>query len=137
MPLPERATWLIRLAAGDLAGARAILDAQAAPPRLAAYLAHQAVELALKGSIVCDGSEPPWTHDLAGLAALAPERVRSRLTLERLGGFESVRVMGRYPSSDAELIDRPLAARLLDDAAWMVETVSAAIDVPADAREPL
>ncbi len=125
MAEPDRANWLLRVARGDVMGARAMLEAADAPPRLAAYLAHQAAEKALKASISTIGREPPWIHDLAGLLLLAPDEVRTALANVAFGDFEAARVKGRYPDDESELVDRTRADRLIADAEAIIEAVTA------------
>ena len=57
---PEAAIWWLRMALGDLAAARALLDVAEVAPRQPAYLAEQAAEKALKATIALKGLEPPW-----------------------------------------------------------------------------
>lgn len=117
------ARWWLGLAEGDLAGARALASRDACPPRLAAYLAHQAAEKALKAAHVAGGTTPERTHDLVGLRERAPASLRDALpkaALQRLGAAE---VVGRYPDGESELVDRPAADAIVADAAHVVAVI--------------
>lgn len=124
--MPDRvqsARWWLGLAEGDLAGARVLLSHEACPPRLAAYLAHQAAEKALKAALAASGTDPARTHDLLGLRASATAEVREALPAKALQRLGSVEVVGRYPERDSELIDRPGSAAIVADAAHVVEII--------------
>lgn len=75
-PLPaavrsEAGRWL-RYAQEDLDAARSLL-AQDAPPRLAAWLAQQAAEKAIKAVLIAEQRPFPFTHNLARLLDLVPD----------------------------------------------------------------
>jgi HEPN domain-containing protein len=67
----EAARWLTS-AAGDLAGADAILADPTAPDRIAAFLAQQAAEKSLKAALFFCGVPVPKTHRLDRLRDLVP-----------------------------------------------------------------
>ncbi len=120
----DSARWWLRLASGDLAGARAILKDPGAPPRLAAYLAHQAAEKALKASISAAGRQPAMSHDLVGLRVSAPDALRDSLPASALRPLAFINVLARYPSRPAEGIDRQASERHIDSAAEVVGLVA-------------
>lgn len=120
---PRSAGWWLGLAEGDLVGAVALLAHDECPPRLAAYLAHQAAEKALKAAVAVEGAAPARTHDLIGLRAQAPAHVRDALPMTALQQLSSAEVVGRYPEGDTELIDRPASDAIVADAARVVEII--------------
>lgn len=117
----EAAAWWLRTALGDLAAARAILDDDRLPPRLVANLAHQAAEKALKATIAVDGTEPPWTHDVVLLRQHAPRVVQVESTAIDVVRLSIATTAARYPEIDDPPYDRDEAARLVSDAAQLVE----------------
>ncbi len=120
----DSARWWLRLAAGDLAGARAIITDPAAPPRLAAYLAHQAAEKALKAAISADGRHPALSHDLTGLRMSAPDELRDAVPAAVLRPMAFVDVLARYPSRPAEAIDREASELQINAAAEVIGLVT-------------
>ena len=123
-PLVERELWWLRVASGDLASARAVLEAPTAPPRVAAYLAHQAAEKALKAAIAADGNEPPWSHDLIGLRARTSEAVRAGIADATLRDLYRADIRGRYPGDEGDLCDAAEVDGLLGDASALRDIVA-------------
>lgn len=132
--MPDRirsARWWLGLAEGDLAGARALLSHEGCPPRLAAYLAHQAAEKALKAAVAVSGTDPARTHDLLGLRASAAAELREALPATALQRLGSVEVVGRYPERHSELIDQPGSDAIVADAAHVVEIIRTVFETVA------
>ena len=115
----------MRVAIGDLAGARASLTAAHVPAREAAFMAHQAAEKALTATILSVGIEPPWTHDLVGLRLRAPEAVRAATHHLDITSLSAAAVAARYPDPDD-------ASYGHDEVARFVATASEMIDVSRD-----
>lgn len=67
----EATKWLAS-ACGDLRGAQAIIRSEGAPARLAAFLAQQAVEKALKAGLFLSEVPVPRSHSLDRLLGLLP-----------------------------------------------------------------
>jgi len=122
VPRPaDAAAWWLRTALGDLTAARTILQDDGLPPRLAAYLAQQAAEKALKATIALDGTEPPWTHDVVLLRERAPLAVQVASS-----GIDTVRLSiataaARYPEPGDPPYSHDEAALLVSDASELIE----------------
>ena len=95
-PDPSAAYW-IELARGDLVAARCIAGDPSAPARVAANLAQQAAEKALKAAIASAGGEPPRSHDLVRLAQLAAGVVSLSASADELRLLTDAHAQGRYP----------------------------------------
>jgi len=104
--------WL-DLARGDLLAAQVLSADASLPPRVAADLAHQAAEKALKGLIASIGSDPPRSHDLVMLA----HRVATRLVPEvgdaDLRALTDAHAQARYPDHPGLGYDRDETASLV------------------------
>jgi len=122
-PTSSALRWL-SLASGDIAGARVVLSVTGTPPRIAAYLAHQAAVKALKASIASAGIVPARTHDLVGLRAAAPDALRRFVPVAGLRRLALAGLVARYPAQASDLIDRSMSQRLLADAAGIIELVT-------------
>lgn len=119
----ELASWWLRIASGDLRAARAALDVSSIPPRHAAYWAHQAAEKALKAVLAAKGTDPPWVHDLVGLADITPESVRGALAPGQLARLTRANAEGRYPGDETMLYDGAEASDLVAEASKVLEVV--------------
>ena len=121
-PSAEDAVWWIRTAIGDLADARAIANAEAAPLRGAAYHAQQAAEKALKAAIASDGMVPPRVHDLVLLAAIIPGLFGSEPAPD-LTRLSAAVITARYPDPDDPPYGLDEVERLIVDADAVVRAV--------------
>jgi HEPN domain-containing protein len=105
MSAADPRTWLAYARADLLAGER--LEAMAdIPRRTVSWHAQQAAEKAIKGVLVADQIEFPFTHDLVARATLVPEaratrRAQHLTTLTRWGAPQRYPVRSRQPT-DAE-----------------------------------
>lgn len=124
----DAGTWWLRMALGDLAAARALLEAQGVAPRQAACLAQQAAEKALKACIALQGSEPPTTQDLLFLLQRAPGEASLRNLPIDLVALSGAQTAARYPDLDDPPYDRAEAGRLVEDAACLVAAVLHSFD---------
>ena len=127
MSVPDEASYAghwLAMALGDLAAATAIIEAPDLPPRIAAELAQQAAEKALKASIALGGTEPPRTHDLIRLRDLVPESVGVRELAIDLRALSDAYPAARYPDPDEPPLASATTRRLVDDAARLVQTVN-------------
>jgi Uncharacterized conserved protein related to C-terminal domain of eukaryotic chaperone, SACSIN len=117
-----------RLAMGDLTGAKAMSADEALPPRLAATLAHQAAEKALKAAIALTGEEPPRTHDLVALATrlAGPPGVDVSITVLRRLSDAQIRL--RYPEPNDPSIDWNEVRVLIEAASDVIEQVRASLE---------
>jgi HEPN domain-containing protein len=122
-PPAEDAVWWIRTAIGDLADARAIVDAEQAPLRGAAYHAQQAAEKALKAAIAFGGVDPPRIHDLARLAASLPGIFEASDPPPDLTRLSAAAITARYPDPDDPPYDVDEVERLIADAETVLEVV--------------
>ncbi len=126
-PEPSRsAVYWIELARGDLAAARWIARDASVPARVAANLAQQAAEKALKAAISSIGAEPPRSHDLVRLAQLATV-LNLSVSTDQLRLLTDAHVQGRYPDPMEPMCDLAQASGLLEVAAAVVGTASKAI----------
>ena len=117
----DNVAWWMRMAVGDLVGARASLTAAEVPVREAAFMAHQAAEKALKATILWIGMEPPWTHDLVGLRLRAPEAVRAATLHLDITALAGAAVAARYPDPDDAPYGHDEVGRFLATASEIVE----------------
>lgn len=117
-----------RFALGDLNGARALAADDTVSPRLAAALAQQAAEKALKALIALDGPEPPRTHDLVALAARLPSAAAIQARVEALRHLSDAYVSSRYPSPFEPAFDWSEVHELIDSAASIVEDVRPSLE---------
>ncbi len=142
MSAPDEASYAghwLAIALGDLAAATAIIAAPDLPPWIAAELAHQAAEKALKAAIALDGTEPPRTHDLIRLRDLVPESIGVRDLAIDLRALSDAYPAARYPDPDEAPLASATARRLVDDAARLVQTINgflARAGVELAEREP-
>ncbi len=124
----EYATHWWRLAEGDLAGARAIAGDHELPPRLAASLANQAVEKALKAVIALNGEEPPRIHDLVALAARLTGDAATAASFETLRRLSDAYGSLRYPDMLEPSLDWPLVDELIGLATIVMDDVRASLE---------
>ena len=124
----DNVAWWMRVAFGDLAGARAILTAAEIPAREAAFMAHQAAEKALKATILSIGTEPPWTHDLVGLRLRAPAPVRAATGHLEIEPLSAAAMAARYPDPDDPPYDRDEVVRFVATASAIVEVSRAYLE---------
>ena len=122
-PDPDSAVWWFRLALGDLGAARSVASNVGLAPRIAASLAQQAAEKALKAAIAFAGTDPPRTHELMALS----EELRT-LGLEIDAAIDLVTLTdgvrsGRYPDSDEPGLERPDVAALVAAAQLILDVV--------------
>jgi HEPN domain-containing protein len=138
-PDPESAIAWFRLALGDLRAARALVVDTSVPLRLAAALAQQAAEKALKSAIALAGSDPPRTHDLIGLWAQASSNGLLHADPIDLAALSDGLRSGRYPDPEEPSLSRPEADELIVTAQLVIDAVQAhlaARDVAIEAVEP-
>ena len=97
----------------DLDNARALIGPHKS--YLAANLAHQAAEKALKAAVwSAGGHEPPWKHSLRQLAELAvsePSQIPAAVT-GAIATLNPIYEKTRYPSGD---VTDPIPADLIND----------------------
>ena len=119
----DAAAYWWSIASGDMAGAREFEAASAAAPRLAASLAQQAAEKALKAVIALRGDEPPRTHDLVALAKMLRTDPEIQERLEDLRRLTDDVASARYPMPIAEALDWPDVRALIARASSVMEAV--------------
>jgi HEPN domain-containing protein len=124
----EYAAHWWRLAIGDLAGATSIATDEELPPRLAASLAHQAAEKALKAAIALTGEEPARTHDLVALAARLTGPAAITVSPETLRDLSDAHVGLRYPDTLQPPITWPEVDDLIQRATAVIEQVRASLE---------
>jgi HEPN domain-containing protein len=124
----EYAAWWWRLAIGELAGARALAARHVAPARLAASMAQQAAEKALKALVALDGDEPPRTHDLVALAGSLRSAPAIRSRIDDLQRLTDVLMSSRYPDPTEPSLDWTDVRALIDLAATVTEDVRQMLD---------
>ena len=117
---PDTAIWWLRVAIGDLAGARLLLSTPAMPQRLAAYHAQQAAEKALKATIALEGFEPPFTHDLVYLLLECPPGAGVHGVGADVARLAGPHAAARYPAPDAIPFDHDEVELLVRDASLLV-----------------
>lgn len=114
--------WL-DLARGDLAAARAVSTHPELPPRVAAGLAHQAAEKALKARIASLGSDPPRSHDLVALAHRVGTPVALGVGDDGLRALTDAHAESRYPTYRGLAYDTEDAVALVALAMTIVSQV--------------
>jgi HEPN domain-containing protein len=124
----EYAAHWWRLAIGDFAGSISIAADKALPPRLAASLAHQAAEKALKAAIALTGDEPPRTHDLVALAMRLTGPRAVAVSVETLRGLSDAHVGLRYPDALEPPLDWLEVNELIEAAALVIEQVRLSLE---------
>lgn len=117
----EYAAQWWRLAIGDFAGAISIAADKELPPRLAASLAHQAAEKALKAAIALTGNEPPRTHDLVALAMRLTGPWAVGMSVETLRGLSDAHVGLRYPDALEPPLDWADVSEFIQAASLVIE----------------
>ena len=123
VPDPDSAVWWFRVAIGDLGAARALMNNETLPPRVAAAFSQQAAEKAMKAAIAFAGTDPPRTHNLAVLSAYAQRQglvITEALDLEALTDGLSA---GRYPDADEPSMQSSDTADLIASSQVIVDTV--------------
>lgn len=122
MPDPEAlglaGEWL-EYAREDLHTAQVLVSGSSAPPRQSCWLAQQAAEKAIKSLLVLEQIDFPFTHDLAALRELVPQRYALRDANLDFAPLNRWATEARYPGelqateADAtEAVD--LAARVVE-----------------------
>jgi HEPN domain-containing protein len=124
----EYAAWWWRLAIGELAGARALAAQEAAPARLAASLAQQAAEKALKAVVAIEADEPPRTHDLVALARSLRNAPAIHGRIDDLLRLTDVVMSSRYPDPTEPSFGWTEVRELIDLAASIIEDVRRILD---------
>ncbi len=127
-PKVEARQWLAE-AHGELVAARAVMNDREAPPRTACFLAHLAVEKALKSLLLFHNVPFRKTHNLVQLSLLLPPNVRSVLEDQILVALDPWSQDGRYPG-DVEEASEQTARRVLDDASRTLDAVTTHIESP-------
>ena len=125
-PDGQAAYWM-ELARGNLAAAQCIAGDSAAPARVAANLAQQAAEKALKATIASAGGEPPRSHDLVRLAQLAAGVVALTASPDDLRLLTDAHAQGRYPDPIGPMYDAERARGLIAIATALVSEAAAAL----------
>lgn len=135
MPAPDLAQRWIAKADADLATARLALDAGHIEPWVICFHAQQAVEKWLKGAIVANSTEPPYTHNLVTLHALLPPDLTLPVTVDDLGALTPYAATTRYVPSDVPDEPEPTldAAR---DAVANAEAIGAAVKAWVSSLQP-
>ena len=127
-PEPNRsAAYWMEIARGDLAAAWCIAGDPGAPARIAANLAQQAAEKALKALIASSQGEPPRSHDLVRLAQLNTGGVRLRVSTDELRLLTEAHVQGRYPDPIDPTYDQEQANALIAIATNVVSDAAAGL----------
>lgn len=124
-PKEESRRWLTE-AHEELLAARAVFHDQDAPRRIACFLAHLAVEKAIKGLLVFYNVAFRKTHSLVQLSLLLPPKVRAIVKDETLVELDPWSLDGRYPG-DTDEASGVVAQQVLDDAAYVIAAISAHI----------
>ena len=117
----------VRYADEDLRLARhALTLSSGSPHRLIAYHAQQCAEKYLKGYLVWNGVDFPYTHNIARLLELCAPAKPWVDTLSEAEELTPFAITTRYPG-DSEEVSRPEALRAIDVAARVREVVRAAL----------
>lgn len=98
------------------------------PPRLAATLAHQAAEEALKAAIALTGQEPPRTHDLVALATSLTGPAGVDVSIGVLRRLSDAQIGLRYPDPFEPPIDWNEVRDLIEAASDVIERVRASLE---------
>lgn len=109
----------------DLVSARELASVE---PGNAAYHVQQAIEKALKSVVALNGLEPPRTHDLLRLVAIAGDDLTWSKTDAWLAAVSSWVATTRYPSD---------IAAPLPDREKVLEALASAEQLAAEVREKL
>lgn len=125
----EARRWLANTEA-DLRAMRAVARDPEAPGRIICFMAHLAVEKALKATLIDAGVPFKKTHDLVALHAMClRERRLEELDVEVLVLLSPWGIDGRY-ADDLVDADRALATRLAGFAEQLVGAVQAILEEP-------
>ncbi len=125
----EARRWLANTE-DDLRAMRAVAREPEAPGRIICFMAHLAVEKALKATLIDAGVPFKKTHDLVALHAMClRERRLEELDVEVLVLLSPWGVDGRY-ADDLVDADRALATRLAGFAERLVGAVQAILEEP-------
>lgn len=128
--LEARVRYWLDLARGDLTAALLVSTDAAVPPRIAAGLAHQAAEKALKARLASFGSDPPRSHDLVALAhRLAPITVLD-VDDRDLGALADAHIEARYPTYRSLTYSTEEAADLVAIAESVVNQIARELSEP-------
>jgi HEPN domain-containing protein len=100
----ETRRWL-RYAQEDSRAAEAMLGRDDTYPRHACWLAQQAAEKALKGALIFEQIDFPFSHDLDRLRDLLPEGWRVKIECPDLAELTEWAVEARYPGDMPEAVD--------------------------------
>jgi HEPN domain-containing protein len=111
-----------------MAAARVFLALPAIPPRIAAYLAQQAAEKALKASIALQGIEPPLTHDLVYLFRESPADAGLYGVVGDIVALARPHLDARYSAVDETAYDHDEVELLVVDASRLVVAVQRFFD---------
>jgi HEPN domain-containing protein len=114
------------LAGEDLEAARLLSTDARVPSRIAANLAHQAAEKALKAGIAAAGVDPPRTHDLDRLARMQSAFVVPVSTDDLLALMDA-HTQGRYPDDPAWSYGTDETVALIDIASAIVSAAVVAL----------
>ncbi|MCL4413954.1 MAG: HEPN domain-containing protein [Actinobacteria bacterium] len=117
-------------AQGDLASAVHQAAAEDLPARVACFLAHLAVEKAIKALLVDAGIPFAKVHNLLELHGDLPEPERALIDPARLAALNPWAVAGRY-TADLVEADHDVALRLITEASAVVQVAVEHFDLPA------
>lgn len=98
------------------------------PPRLAASLAHQAAEKALKAAIALTGQEPPRTHDLVALATRLTGPASVDVSIVVLRRLSDEHIGLRYPQTFEPPMDWNDVKDLIEAASNVIDQVRASLE---------
>ncbi len=118
----EAAKWLAS-ACGDLRGAEAILASGDAPARLAAYLAQQVAEKALKAGLFLLGEPVPRSHRLDRLRGMLPDHWVVHRAVADLVELTAYSTAARYPDAEPS-VDRSDASEAIDLSRHIYEAIT-------------
>ena len=96
--------WMA-LADDDLRVAEHTLKLSPCPNRVVAYLSQQCVEKYLKGLLVAEGIDFPFTHNIARLVELAPLPADVISQLREAESLTAFATTARYPGDEDEVSD--------------------------------
>lgn len=127
----EAFRWLGQ-AMEDLDTARHVQRDPNLPGRISCFLAHLAVEKALKALLINAGTPFPKTHDLVRLYKLIPHDRRPELELAHLELLNPWAIDGRYAAHAVDA-SHEIAAELVTKAAQILMAVQNCLEAkPAD-----
>ncbi len=118
----EALKWLAS-ACGDLRGGEVLLRSDAAPARLAAFLAQQSAEKSLKAGLFAVGVPVPRSHRLDRLRELLPDHWSVHQATEDLVELTAYSTAARYPDAEAS-VDHDDADEALDLARRVYEAIT-------------